>query len=82
MIFVSQADRRLSYTKTSAMKELLAERAKARAKVQNQPEKAASLKPVIQQVNGGQKEKDLSSLVQSVKRKMDQNNMKKKRSRK
>lgn len=71
------ADGAFRFTKTKAMKALLEERRKARDQNVNGGQERKVVKPVT---SGG--EKGLSSLVQSVKRKMDQTQHKKKRSRK
>ncbi len=66
-----KADENRSFTKTKAMKEMIAERARLRAK-EGMKQPAEGKKPLsVHQRNVG--EKDLSSLVQSVKRRMDQN---------
>ncbi|WVQ82232.1 hypothetical protein IAT38_004360 [Cryptococcus sp. DSM 104549] len=68
------------FTKTKAMKDLLAERSRVRnaKQPQNEPEARKSASGVV---NVEHKEQELDSLVQSVKRKMDQNQHKAKRKR-
>lgn len=57
-----------SFTKTQGMKDLLAERARVRA---SQPNKEVAGKRVFKEADAPAPEKDLSSLVNSVKRRMD-----------
>jgi hypothetical protein len=68
------------------MKELLAERTRVRKRKESKSTpNGESSRPLAQPSNAnssGSREKDLGQLVQSVKRKMDQNQNRKKRSRK
>jgi hypothetical protein len=79
-----------SFTKTKAMKELLAERSRARQDKEKMNAGESAVEPKrsatgVQKDTGfadGNKEKDLSALVKSVKRKMENQSKGRKRTRK